>query len=476
MRQNQRKRLRWLWIVFAAVFVLGVFLFYNGHHWRVEVSAANFTRSAKELHNPNRGFYYIHGFRITDEEVDYEALMPEKFAMDGDNRLAMVQINLQAYRGGEISVQGMKNLENLFQALSEQKTQWILRVLYDWYGENEQYEPESLEIILGHMKQMEPLFQKYSHKIFTMQGLFIGNWGEMNGTRYSDEESMRILAKQLAEVTEDGTYLSVRMPAQWRKITHMGEITEDFPKGDSLTARLGLFNDGIMGNESDYGTYGSQSAVEAGLLRPWNRAEELSFQEALCRYVPNGGEVIVENPCNDLENAYRDMATMHITYLNRDYDRKVFEKWEKSTVHTDDCFDGMDGLSYMERHLGYRLFLEEAAFSFDFWKDSLTVVVTVGNEGFAPLYFPCSARFCLKDKESGESFMVEAPQDLQKLWGGNDAEIRQNLEVTIPLRELSGKHYEIYLSVTDSATGDRIAFANEQEEQEPGYLIGTLDL
>ena len=72
--------------------------------------------------------------------------------------------------------------------------------------------------------------------------------------------------------------------------------------------------------------------------------------------------------------------------------------------------------------------------------------------------------------------MVEAPQELQNLWGGNDTEIRQNLEVTIPLRELSGKHYEIYLTVTDSATGDRIAFANEQEEQEPGYLIGTLDL
>lgn len=475
MKRSHGKWVRWLWTLLAVVLVSGGLWFYIGHHWRVEVSAAAFTPSAKELHNPNRGFYYIHGFRITDEEVDYEALMPEKFAMDGDNRLAMVQINLQAYRGGEISEQGMKNLENLFQALSGQRQQWILRVLYDWYGENEQYEPETIEIILGHMKQLEPLFREYSHKIFTMQGLFIGNWGEMNGTRYSDEESMRVLAEQLAAVTAQDTYLSVRMPAQWRKITHIGEITQDFSETVSLPARLGLFNDGIMGNESDYGTYGSQSAAEAGMLRPWCRAEELTFQEALCRYVPNGGEVIADNPYNDLDHAYRDMAVMHITYLNRDYDRKVFEKWEKTTVHTGDCFDGMDGLSYMERHLGYRLLIERAAVNFDFWEDCVTAEVTVRNEGFAPVYFPCSAVFCFRNRDSGECVRLEAAQELQKLWGGSDSLTEQNLSLTLPVNELEGNHYEIYFSVTDEATGERIQFANGQEEQAEGYFVGTLE-
>ena len=80
---------------------------------------------------------------------------------------------------------------------------------------------------------------------------------------------------------------------------------------------------------------------------------------AVCR---PAGEVIVDNPYNDLENAIADLKTMHVSYLNEDYDRNVLDKWAGTVVNTDDCYDGMDGWSYVERHLGYRLWIAGAAF------------------------------------------------------------------------------------------------------------------
>ena len=44
-------------------------------------------------------------------------------------------------------------------------------------GENEQYEPENLDIILQHMEQVGDVIREYHSRIYTLQGLFIGNWG-----------------------------------------------------------------------------------------------------------------------------------------------------------------------------------------------------------------------------------------------------------------------------------------------------------
>ena len=38
-----------------------------------------------------------------------------------------------------------------------------------------------------------------------------------------------------------------------------------------------------------------------------------------------------------------------------------------------DCYDGMDGWSYVERHLGYRLWIAGAALGHSFWADTVEV-------------------------------------------------------------------------------------------------------
>lgn len=473
----------------VAVLVFAGWLRYY-FHWNVSVVPEKFEESSRSLENPNRGFYYIYGFYIKDEQTDYVQQVQEKFEKDTETKLSMIQINLQEYRDRPITEEGLANIRALFEALKKIDKHWIVRFLYDWHGENEEKEPEKIDIILTHMEQVGDILREYHNQIFTLQGLFIGNWGEMNGTRYTDRESMRLLAEQLAEVTDDTMYLSVRMPAQWRKITG----TEDVFGGGAFTGRLGLFNDGMMGNESDYGTYGSES--KENTFAPWSREEELDFQEKLCAHVPNGGEIIVDNPYNDFENAVRDLRTMHVTYLNEDYDKNVLDKWARTKIQTEDSFDGMNGLEYIGRHLGYRLLIQNVAMAHNFKEDTVRVEIGLQNKGFAPAYKECRAmlavrrvdadsdeksvwqkiRMRLNRNDSPEVNVIELSGDIRELAGGNDADDVLTFSAELPFRGASGAVYEVYFYLEDAISQTHIELANEQREEALGYLIGTIYL
>ena len=240
----------------------------------MEIENEIFTESSRELQNPNRGFYKLYSFQITDEKQDYTRTVPALYQQDTATKLTLVQICLKAYRQGAITEEGLANIEALFDVLGALDKQLIVRFTYDIDGQNEKYEPENLDIILTHMEQLAYIFREYSEKIFSLQGLFIGNWGEMNGTRYSSDEDLRKLAGKLVRVTEESTFLAVRSPAQWRSIMH-----SDNASGNLLKSRLGFFNDGMLGNKSDYGTYKIEENTDEGMPFPrLEREEELKFQ------------------------------------------------------------------------------------------------------------------------------------------------------------------------------------------------------
>lgn len=325
-------------VLLLLVLIGGLAVFYTRGN-NVDPQGCSFTESARELRNPGRGYYNIYLFEITDEEVNYRQLVDSLYQKDKDTSLTLIEINLQEYREREISKAGLINIDALFHALKRTDKQLIVRFLYDWAGENEKYEPESLELIKVHIGQLKKIINKHSDQIFMLQGVLVGNWGEMNGTRYSSNAELRELVLCQAEELDSSIYLSVRMPSQWRGITRIKEPHRENLMEDPLAARLGLYNDGMLGNESDYGTYGTKEAGGEGRLR---REDELSFQNELCRYVPNGGEAINDNSYNDFKNAIRDLGIMHVTYLNKGHDEKVLEKWKNTKVTGGGCFHGKD--------------------------------------------------------------------------------------------------------------------------------------
>ena len=86
----------------------------------------------------------------------------------------------------------------------------------------------------------------------------------MNNSNYMSLENMRELAAHLDSVIDPAIYLSVRTPEHYRIISRS---CEPLPAADAfsgkISARIGLFNDGMLGSESDLGTYGEQPFAAA---------------------------------------------------------------------------------------------------------------------------------------------------------------------------------------------------------------------
>lgn len=438
----------------------------------VKTECVSFTESAKELKNPNRGFYHLHGFVISDEEAGYAGLIAGRFRKETDATLTLIEINLKEYRDRPISARGLANLESLFQALSKTGKQLIVRFLYDWDGRAGETEPDSLGQILSHMRQLEPLLKKYSGSIFTLQGIFVGDCGEMHDSEFLSEEEVLALTRQLERATDENTYLALRTPAYWRRTAKVSDPAKLSRKDKILALRLGLYNDGMLGGSSDCGTYGDGTAEKDGPGASWNREEELAFQNVLCRLVPNGGEVTIDNVYNDLEPTLKDLAAMHVTYLNREHDEKVLKKWAASKVSEKGCFEGMDGLTYVERHLGYRLVIREARLSYNEAAGALTVAADLQNVGFAPVYKEAEAKAVLWNSASGEKLEYTFSQDVRRLAGGTDSGQRLTLWLNVPLEELEEGSWSVFLDLRDKASGQRIFFGNEQSPGRYGYRLG----
>ncbi len=471
MHRTNRKKIRIVLLsALAVILYLAALRYYRGN---IKMESCQFTESARELPAYGRGFYRLYRFMITDEETDYERLVSDLYIVDERTGLSLIEINLQNYRDKEISRAGIKNIEGLFQALDSVDKKLIVRFMYDWDGENEKYEPETADVILRHMEQMEGILRGAGDQIFIIQGLFTGNWGEMNGTKYSEDEDMLRLAEKLDDITEPFVYLAVRTPGQWRKITGIEEISEGVLAENRMAGRLSLYNDGMLGNESDYGTYGILKNSEE---RFTTRKEELDFQDQLCRWVPNGGEVIDDNQYNDFENAVKDLAAMHITYLNEGHDQAVLDKWRAAEVTEEGCFSGMDGYTYIERHLGYRLFIERIDFPDRISGKRLEIGIILKNAGFAPIYIKPEMGVVLYDAEQGTYQSYEVEGDLRRLAGGRESEEELTVTADIPADKLAHTKYEVYFFIDDPERGERILLANEQDVKEYGYHIGNIEV
>lgn len=184
----------------------------------------------------------------------------------------------------------------------------------------------------------------------------------------------------------------------------------------------------------------------------------------------------MDNPYNDWETAMHDLAVMHISYLNEDYDRGVLEKWAAATVEEEGCYQGMDGLSYAERHLGYRLLLKEVSGEYHFWKDILSLRIDLQNVGFAPILKETVPEVIVVCEDTGECREIPLDVDFTYLVGGRGAERVETVSADVSLTGWQSGSCQVYLRLTDKDSGRQIYFANEQNPTEYGYLLGTVEL
>lgn len=442
---------------------------------RIDYTAEAFSESTKPIKNPYCGFYHIIGYTLSDDYIPSDNSYCE---VDSYNEsLVLVEINLKNYRTCEISEKGLTQLNDILTSWeqSPHNTKLILRFLYDWDGTALATEPDSPELILTHMEQISKPVNMHCNSVYIIQGGFIGNWGEIHHSKFSVFSSLITLINRLNDVIDPSVYLSVRTPSQWRTVNDLFEPPAKFPAfgaDNSLIGRLGLFNDGILGSESDLGTYGNILKRDADSPSyQGTRNEELEFQNNLCRYVPNGGEVIYNHNLSELETSVSALRTMHISYLNADYDSRVIEKWKNSVWTGNDIFNGLDGYSYIKAHLGYRYLIHSCKIKKSgFIKPRVTLCLTLKNSGFSNTFKPFTTSVTLINSETEECISLPFCADLRKLYSGN----KKSFTVKIPVKELKHGRYKIYFSIKDETGNQTVFLANKNKATENGYLLGRL--
>lgn len=455
-----------LCMLLALFIILSIFL---ERYLSVTYETTTLSPSTTILDNPYCGFYQMQGYTLADSPEQDATLWAQQFCESTPYQLMLIEINLKNYAASSLSGQALQQVEQILSICQSYKKQVILRFLYDWDGIALTTEPATCSQITDHMTQISSPVNTHKDCVYLLQGIFIGNHGEMYNSRFASSDDIRELMTHLANVMDNSIYLSVRTPAQLRSIlkTQVPLASKHAYQGD-LQSRLGLFNDGLLGSVFDLGTYDDTPLTSFSALdEKGTRQEEIRFQSRLCHYVPNGGEVVISNPCNDVASAVKDFSDMHISYLNADYDPEVFAKWKTS------AYEGDTGYNYIQAHLGYRYVLQASSLEFrPITTDSATLSLTIGNEGFAPAYLKFDTSIIVTNTETNESFTVDTDIDNRRITGSDSSTFMIDLDV----RTWESGTYELSLSMTDPATELSIHFAHAGFENSTSIPLGTLHI
>ena len=453
-------------IIISALGVLSfaAYTYIDSHYFSAAFSPAAFEESTEEINNPYRGMLRLYGYMITDNTYENTYMISEE-TYEKDSRpyrLILAEINLKEYASGDISDMVLKLIDDIISSWEDTDKALILRFLYDWDGKAMETEPKDINIILRHMEQVAPIVNAHKDRVFCLQGIFVGNTGEMNNSDYMENEKMIALMKKLASCIDPEIFLSVRTPQHYRIITdRMEPVSREEAFTGELPARIGLFNDGMLGSGNDLGTYGDDDLTHSSDVNDKGvRDQEIEFQNELCRYVPNGGEVILyEDSVSDFLNAVHDLPLMHVTYLNSLYDGNVLAKWADTPVEeeTDPLYAGMSGLDYIERHLGYRYVVTGMDIKRpEPFGDSLQYTLNIKNTGYANAYRRFNINIHLSSENGMEiSLPVEADN---RLFDSGDTSV---VSAAIPKSMLPDGTYDMYLTMKDPDTGEDIIFAND---------------
>lgn len=467
------------------------FFWIDKNYYTIEYTSNEFKETAQFLNNPYCGWYQICAYMITDDAYNHFDDLTNRYIRTCNNtRLALIEINLKNFNDKDLSDNALKQIDRILTMWNNGKHLLILRFMYDWDGKAMETEPSDISIIKKHMEQTAQIVNLHTDNVYILQGIFVGNHAEMNNSNYMSTNSMTTLANHLDSLISKDIFLSVRTPQQLRTILQTASIPEN--------NRIGLYNDGMLGSTLDLGTYGaaSDTFTEENYASKGNRTQELDYQNKLCKNVPNGGEVVLENPLNDINNAIAALSTMHVSYLNCLHDTTVIDKWKTQIYEGNDMFNGVTGYDYMTAHLGYRYTFVDSSINYTPFNDIFTIKLDIKNVGFSSSYHDFNGMLNLVKTNSDNTMDTQKTINTESISFSKDittalhtSDWQPNSVVTIdtslPVQSIEEGIYDIYIKIYNQNNTDHnnhseknevIQFANDIPLTENGYKIGTIHI
>lgn len=407
-------------------------------------SNESYTESTERINNPDQGFYRPLYVRLTENGASFNQSVISDFT-----QLYHLRIDISAFSanaGGadkpitDAALDGLKNLLNTLYA-SEKSA--VVRFAYDkGYEGHKDYEPP-FDVLLNHIAQFAAVVNKFPLTVTAVEAGLIGPWGEMHSSKIANKNYITPMTEKLLTEINAAPVL-VRTPQMI--YDYLGISVKDAPEAkiseEDKAYRLGIFNDGYLGSETDLGTYS-------------DRPRDIEFLCGQTDHLPFGGEVVIPNSSlHDIDKCTAEMFKLNLSYLNIEWNNLVIEKW-KNSVYTEACGDDAayyekTAFTYIENRLGYRFVATGCTVENS---DTLKVGVKVKNLGFGNLnkIKKCKLLFV---KDGAVAAQVQA-QDFN---GGGQisAETQKNFG--------SGE-FEVYLCVYGEERGGKpayaIQFANE---------------
>ena len=324
-------------------------------------------------------------------------------------------------------------------------------------------EPTDFATLLGHVRQLGPVLGAFPDVVLAVECGMTGPWGEMHSNGYREPHHIKAIGDAWLETLSPQTSLLVRYP-MWI-LEYAGKNVDEFMKeiddgayykSQPAQKRIGMFNDGYLGTDADYGTWRSGPMWMV-------REQGVRYLEAR-RNVPYGGELAHISdgeaeavPLFDLSkyNIVREFYRTHLSYL-RNIDTKghvLAARIGRLTLTHEYDFEGMPDLSewygidlrtFMNAHMGYRFVIRDVK------SGSGQIDMTVENTGFGHLLMKSRGEI----SAGGRSRPV--PLDLRKIRPGE----KKTFVLRIP--KGAGPGAPVLLTVRlDTPAAQVVHFAND---------------
>lgn len=409
----------------------------------------------KELCNPSRGWYQLFTF-VAGEMIDFDRI--GSCLVDTES-LVLVLIDIGSYRKSEPDNGLMEWLRSILSFFRDRKKEMILRITYDHEGKALEREPMLFSYVETHVRGLLPVLREFSSAVFVYQGMLVGNWGEMHGSRFMNQNHLERLAQMLESIVPEEVFLSVRRPVQWRMLHNCSD-----PEKLMKTQRMGIYDDAVFGSETDLGTFGSEARENGVWYAAWTRAEELAFVQKLCEHVPYGGEAVFgDGYFMGLSQGQilNDLKKMRLTYLNRLYDMRILTEWKRILYHGDGVWDGQSLYDYIGAHMGYRFVIRRAELAKS-GKDEV-LRLRIENSGFSRCFQKLELVLEWENEETKEQRMFELSPDI--LSGGQEEPFLCSVE---------GCSGQLYIRIQRKEDKMPVFFGNRSDSR-GRVLIGSLN-
>ena len=340
-------------------------------------SGLNYAECTENIVNPERGFYQALGRSIPAE--GREAWWSEETfaAYTRSFGIIHLRLGLESFssaavgKDSPVSEDALAALSATLDALRQAGGTAIVRFSYNYEGKTVDgryvdWEPAP-ELIETHIAQLGGVLARNTDVVAAVETGMLGPWGEQHSTALAtsgEEIFYRIVEAWLRAIPSNRT-VSVRRPlyyTYWANRKYGTNLTPENLSGDIAepgtdAGRVGVFNDGYLGSDSDLGTFA-------------DRTEETEWLFSRARQTLYGGEVVADSETgllgayNDVDYLEKEAFLTHTSYLNISWNDRVINAWKNTPYDgADPVYAGFSDYDYVAAHLGYRLVLRKSELS-----------------------------------------------------------------------------------------------------------------